>query len=123
MMDLNTVRGALRCLAYGNDATGASCADCAYRDTCKPAVIAHSALQWLELATEAKLLGAMVIPKSKYQDIDTDIWAENLETGEVTAVDRAVVPAFLRYMKLDAGTPRRLWTARPTEEERRNCKC
>lgn len=55
----------------------------------------------------------------EYDTWDADAWCENCETGEVTAVDRSAVPAFVRYIRFDTDTQRRLWTARPTEEQRR----
>ena len=116
MIKLDEMRHILMCLAHG---VKGDCGSCTLRVGCSKERALGEALRWLNIVTEERVFGAMVIPREEYKNLDRDVWAENLETGEVTAIDRKAVPAFLRYMKLDAGTPRRLWTARPTEEQRR----
>lgn len=59
-----------------------------------------------------------VLTREELADWTGDVWAEDVETGVVTAIDRSAVKAYRRYMRLDADSPKRLWTGRPSEEQR-----
>lgn len=74
------------------------------------------------LAADAlKLLKAQeprVIRPEEYAEWDADAWAEDFETGIVTAIDKSAVPAYGRYIRFDRDGMKRLWTGRPTAEQR-----
>lgn len=116
MIKLDEMRHILMCLGHG---VKWDCGSCTLRVGCSKEWALGEALRWLNIVTEERVFGAMVIPREEYKNLDRDVWVEDMETGKVTAIDRSMIPALLRYMKLDADTPRRLWTARPTEEQRR----
>lgn len=62
---------------------------------------------------------ARVIPREEYDAWDADAWIEDQESGQVVALDRTAVPAYVKYIRFDHIDPKRLWTSRPGEAQRR----
>jgi hypothetical protein len=72
----------------------------------------------LSMAMEGrKAAEPRVIRPEEYAGWEADAWAEDRETGHVTALDRGVVRLFAGLVLNEEGL-KRLWTGRPTEERR-----
>lgn len=63
---------------------------------------------------------ARLIRPEEYDTWAEDAWCERQDTGEISAIDRSAVAAYIRYINFDTDTRHRLWTALPTEAQRRD---
>lgn len=59
-----------------------------------------------------------VLARREYRSWNKDAWYEDMESGTLVAVDRSAVRAYVEYMARDGYEMKRLWTARPTDEQR-----
>lgn len=57
------------------------------------------------------------IPPAQWDAWKDDAWAENLETGEITAINRTAVAAWVKYIRHDSYAHWKLWTGRPKGNE------
>ena len=65
------------------------------------------------------LLTPRVLKPEEYDTWTGDAWVEDFDSGIVTAIDRSAVKAYGKYVRFDRDGAKRLWTGRPSEEQRK----
>lgn len=78
-----------------------------------------SAAMCAALEEAIDLLTPRVLRPEEYDTWTGDAWAEDFDSGVVTAIDRSAVKAYGKYVRFDRDGAKRLWTGRPSEEQRK----
>ncbi|MBO7670764.1 MAG: hypothetical protein J6S60_09275 [Oscillospiraceae bacterium] len=111
----DVIQGLKCCLPQGV----AQCGQCPYfpKSGCDTRLLADALALMADADCQAEA-EPHVLTRDELIDWTGDVWAEDAETGVVTAIDRSAVKAYRRYMRLDADSPKRLWSGRPREAQR-----